>query len=327
MAQINRAWPLSTTLEIFPMKKTLIALAAVAATGAAMAQSSVTISGVADINLVKATGSSAQLASSGNGTSRIVFAGTEDLGGGLKAGFHFEQGISLSDGSASGDFNRNAFMNLSGGFGDLRLGRSLNPAFYTYASWSLTGAANYSVVGSQFSPAGCAATADGCVLNSARYNDQIMYTSPSFNGLTVQFAHQLKGDSGLTPADGTNDLSVRYAAGPLKVGFNYAKTASSGADKHLGASYNFGAFSLNGAWVDPAGVSKGFVVGGSVPMGAVTLTAEIARDTNAKDTDTLLEAKYSLSKRTFAYAYYQNNGKGKAASSVNTTGVGIRHNF
>jgi predicted porin len=132
------------------MKKTLIALAAVAATGAAFAQSSVTLYGVADASLAKVTGKSAYLSSAGtmnNGTSRWGVRGTEDLGGGLKAGFNFEQGLSLNDGSLSkagaGEFGRAAWMNLSGGFGELRLGRTLNPSFYAAAAWELTGAANY----------------------------------------------------------------------------------------------------------------------------------------------------------------------------------------
>lgn len=314
------------------MKKTLIALAAVAATGAAFAQSSVTLYGVADIGIqdTNAPGSKLQLNSSStmnNGTSRWGIRGTEDLGGGLKAGFNFEAGLSLDNGAAgtfSGNyFGRNAFMTLSGGFGELSLGRRLNPAFNTAAAWELTGAANYSAVVSQF----------GGVLVGIRTSDMIMYTSPNMNGFVAQFGHRLKGDNG---TKASNDLSLRYGQGPLVVAFNYNNNSGgTGNNKHLGASYDFGDFKIAGAWIDPAGASKGFAIGGTVNLGTVALTADFVRDTNADDTDFVLEAKYPLSKRTFAYAAYLRDGDKKngafnaatAGKNVGGFGLGIRHNF
>ena len=83
------------------MKKSLIALAVLAASGAAMAQSSVTMYGVADLSLAKSNGVSAQMSGNGvmnNGNSRLGVRGVEDLGGGLKASFNFEQGINAENG-------------------------------------------------------------------------------------------------------------------------------------------------------------------------------------------------------------------------------------
>ncbi|MCB2034975.1 MAG: porin, partial [Ottowia sp.] len=78
------------------MKKSLIALAVLGASGAAMAQSSVTLYGVADAGLAKLEGVSSQMSSAGrmnNGISRLGVRGVEDMGGGLKAGFNFESGL------------------------------------------------------------------------------------------------------------------------------------------------------------------------------------------------------------------------------------------
>jgi len=83
------------------MKKSLIALAALAAVGSASAQSSVTLYGVVDVGYGshKTTGpAGASIKSRGimdtaNAGSRIGFRGVEDLGGGLKAEFVVEQGI------------------------------------------------------------------------------------------------------------------------------------------------------------------------------------------------------------------------------------------
>ena len=88
------------------MKKSLVALAALAAVSAASAQSSVTLYGIVDIGYaaqktdlkgggaIRTTG----LNDSANAGNRIGFRGTEDLGGGLKANFVVEQGISPTSG-------------------------------------------------------------------------------------------------------------------------------------------------------------------------------------------------------------------------------------
>jgi len=84
------------------MKKSLIALAALAASGAVMAQSSVTLYGNVDVafgnHKTESRDGTAFTKSSGvmDGSwagSRLGFRGTEDLGGGLKASFTVEQGI------------------------------------------------------------------------------------------------------------------------------------------------------------------------------------------------------------------------------------------
>ena len=314
------------------MKKTLIALAAVAATGAAFAQSSVTLYGVADAAITKTNnGGETMLSSSSslnNGTSRWGVRGVEDLGGGLKASFNFEGGLSLNDGAAnlSGGqmFSRAANLGLSGGFGSILVGRALTPSFYGIAAWELTGTANYSVVGSQFG-----------FLNT-RSSAQLMYTSPSMAGFSVSFAHVLKGNNvvGAVAATATspaiagverarNNLNAIYRNGPIVVAFAYDKVQDAEAGKSLGGSYDFGGFKLAGSVMDPSGVAKGFTLGGSTTMGPVTLTLDVARDTEAKDTDLLVEAKYALSKRTFTYAALLRDGLTK----TNGFGVGLRHNF
>jgi predicted porin len=58
------------------------------------------------------------------------------------------------------------------------------------------------------------------------------------------------------------------------------------------------------------------------------LVVDVARDTEFKDTDVLLEAKYPLSKRTFIYAAFLRDGDGKnRRTTVNNYGIGVRHNF
>ena len=314
------------------MKKTLIALAAVAATGAAFAQSSVTLYGVADVAVGKANAVGLGFGNDkfqvvanntlNNGNSRIGFRGVEDLGGGLKAGFNFEQAVNIANGATEANqFQRAANMSLMGGFGEIRAGRSLTPSYYSFASWELTGAANYSAVANQFLFVGA----------GSRDAAQIMYRSPSFSGLTVDVATVLKGnDAAATAGDQSKyDIAATYVAGPLAASLAYNKVSGATKNVAVGAKYNLGAFTVAGSLQDPAGVKKGFTIGVSAPVGPVTLTADIARATNTadKNTDFVLEAKYALSKRTFAYGVYMRDGAVAGGKSINAYTVGVRHNF
>ena len=134
------------------MKKSLIALAVLAASGAAMAQSSVTLFGIVDATYAYGSGSVAnksQLTNSGYNSSRLGFRGVEDLGGGMSASFWLEAGVNNDNGSggttstnnqgASGvtgggglTFNRRSTVSLNGGFGEVRLGRDYTPTFWNH---------------------------------------------------------------------------------------------------------------------------------------------------------------------------------------------------
>src|SRR5665647_2881221 len=138
------------------MKKSLVALAALAVVGAASAQSSVTLFGVVDAAVSYGSGdvsNKTQLTNSGYNSSRLGFRGVEDLGGGMSASFWLEAGLANDDGQgaatnsnnqASGagagvngrqglTFNRRSTVSLAGGWGELRLGRDYTPQF-----WNLT---------------------------------------------------------------------------------------------------------------------------------------------------------------------------------------------
>lgn len=306
------------------MKKSLIALAVLAASGAAMAQSSVTMYGVADLSLAKSNGVSAQMSGNGvmnNGNSRLGVRGVEDLGGGLKASFNFEQGINAESGATdAATWQRNAYLALSGGFGRFQLGRSLNPSFWGVAAWELTGAANYSAVFNQFGVAG----------GPFRNNSMFMYTTPNMGGFSGTLGYVAKPDNG---GNAKVDMNLTYANGPLAVALSYFKVNSQPKGLALGAAYDFGMFKLAASLQDAPGASKGFTLGGTVPVGPVALTLDIAREngTGMKNTDFLVEAKYALSKRTFAYAAYYKDGDAGGGvyktGAKNHLGLGVRHNF
>jgi predicted porin len=302
------------------LKLTAIALGALCGTQAAIAQSSVTLYGVADVALTKITGSQVRMISSGtqnNGTSRWGLRGSEDLGGGMKASFNLEAQVSLADGStAASHFSRQANMSLSGGFGTLKAGRALTPSWYGVMAWELTGSANYAVVNSQFGYGGV----------NSRHNAELSYTSPKLGDFTVTVGHLLAPNNGNLAK---NDLNVIYKSGPLAASLVYNKTEGSAKNLALGAAYDFGAVRLAGSWQDArgGGLGKGYTLGATVPVGALSVTFDMARDTTKGDTDSMLEVKYPLSKRTFLYGVVLHNGAGKAAAAVNSTVLGVRHNF
>lgn len=115
------------------MKKTFIAAAAFAGlSGAALAQSSVNLYGIADVFLANqksgvGASSISGLESGGLSTSRLGLTGREDLGGGLAAIFKLEAalGIDVGQSTAGGalQFNRESWVGFEGGFGTVTAGK------------------------------------------------------------------------------------------------------------------------------------------------------------------------------------------------------------
>lgn len=304
------------------MKKTLIALAAVAAATGAMAQSA-TLYGVADLAIGKAGADSVRMygnSALNNGSSRFGVRGSEDLGGGLKASFNVEAAINAKDGKTdAATFGRQAYAAVDGAFGQVRLGRSFTAGYLSQASYDLTGTANYALVG------GHTNSLFPSYVGGTRNDSQVLYTSPSFSGLTAMVGFVAKGNSSTSKQ--TTDFAVIYKQGPLVASAAYSKVQDATKNTSVGASYDLGSVKVVASYQDPAGDKKGYTVGAAAPFGPVTLGLDIGRDTGSvvKSTDYAAEVKYPLSKRTFVYgALYRD---GSAASDKNAYGLGLRHNF
>ena len=316
------------------MKKSLIALAVLGASGFAMAQSSVTLYGVADAGIGKieaGSGAGGNDASDktefisgslmNNGISRIGVRGVEDLGGGLKAGFNFESGLDLDNGnnlgSGGGFWGRAANLWLGGGWGTVKLGRTLNPSFYGTVAWELTGSATYSVVTNTYNFAG----------GGARNNSQFSYKTPNMGGFSAELGYILKPDNG----DRAKwDVNAIYANGPIGVGLSANKTKGTSTNYAIGGKYSFSNFALAASYTNVNNAAnakrRGFSLGGTATFGAASLTLDLTRDTKnewtgKKYTNGLVEAKYALSKRTFVYGAFLR------LDDTNNYGIGVRHNF
>ena len=348
------------------MKKSLIALAVLAASGAAMAQSSVTLFGIVDATYAYGSGSVAdrsRLTNSGYNGSRLGFRGVEDLGGGMSASFWLEAGLNNDDGtggvtntnnqaatSTGGGlvFNRRSTVSLNGGFGEIRLGRDYTPQF-----WNLT----------VFDPYGTNGVGTTQTLNSSlggptiiRASNAIGYFLPGnlggFYG-QVQYYMGENLNNAANEKDG-NGLAGRvgFANGPINVALALSETKYLTGDIqsiNLGGQYDLGVAKIMAHYsqdeIDGGADGKGFLIGGLIPMGAGEIRLAYSTykiDTagaNPRSDKIALGYVHNLSKRTALYATYAHvKNKNGATQSLNGSvtaagdnsngyDFGIRHSF
>ena len=205
------------------IQKTTAAILAIGAlSGAAHAQSSVTLYGIADAGFLfnnNVKGSKLYGLSSAN-SSRWGLQGAEDLGGGLKAIFTLENGYTLGTGALSQgglEFGRKAFVGLtSSTYGTVTLGRQYSAS--NDATSSFASGADWAASGLGY---GTRAGDVDNVDTSNRILNAIKYTSPNYRGVTVGILYSLGGQAGQFSRNAVTDAAVSYVNGPLKLGASY----------------------------------------------------------------------------------------------------------
>ena len=328
------------------MKKTLVAVAALAAS-AAFAQSSVTLYGVADayFGSEKLDGVTSQTVvnSGGLSQSRIGLSVKEDLGAGLSAFAIIEGNVALDQG-AGATANRKSIVGLSGGFGAVSLGQQQTPMQDVLENViDAQGNSAFSTVNA--SAAGNVA-ASGATLFT--YGNSVRSDSPNFDGFSgaVQIGlgenkNQAVGVAS-NSADSGVSLNVKYENGPLGVVFAYQndKATTDGVAAippapavpgeeldteitALGGYYDFGVAKLNLGYVNGkltvtdlaaatsvSGKGRTINVGVTVPVDAFTFVGQYSQaeinDVAGDSKSFALEGRYALSKRTTAYVGYNN---------------------
>jgi len=298
------------------MKKTLIAMAAVAVAGVASAQ--VTITGKIGFG-VRDSSTTAKTVDWTDGG--VTFAASEDLGGGLSAAASMSiSGLTSHGAGTTGD---GASVSLSGGFGKL-----------AYAS----GSSDTDRLGVA-SGLNISATSDAVFGGSGAGVAKLEYTLPAIvDGLTV--TARISGaagggdEIGLTNKDA--QLRLAYTTGALGITYNTIGGTSPATD--MGATYDAGfakfAYAADVSGTYTAAVQRKrseFSV--SVPMGALTLAASTGTRQASSDGSTYVRAKanefnasYALSKRTTVNAAYGNfTTRTGAAQSANT--IKLVHTF
>ena len=338
------------------MKKSLVALAALAVVSAASAQSSVTLFGVVDATLAVGKGDvtdRTQITNSGYNSSRLGFRGTEDLGGGMSASFWLEAGVNNDNGTGSATnannqaaaaalgngqqgltFNRRSTVSLAGGFGELRLGRDYTPQF-----WNLT----------VFDPFGTNGVGTTQTLNSSlggptivRASNSIGYFLPgNIGGIYGQLQYSLGENAQATPAAATekdgNGVGIRvgFANGPINVALATSKTKYAAGDiksTNLGGSYNFGVATVMAHYAQDKNTltadGKGYLLGAAFPIGAGEIKAAYSLyKTDAvgtpKSKKLAIGYVHNLSKRTALYTTFarvsNSGGASQALNGATTT--------
>lgn len=348
------------------MKKSLIALAVLAASGASFAQS-VTLYGIADIyggvvknknytvaNQIKKeieNGTQTVIDSGGFNTSRWGIKGSEDLGGGLTANFKLEQGFKLDSGASGNStgtagpqtFDRQSWVGLSGDFGAVQIGKSWS------AFDDVIGASN-AIFDANLAPI-------YAVFQSANYNDRpqngLRYESPTVAGFAGVVTYALGEDK--TSGKSANDIyafNVTYGEGPVAVQLGYQVEESNAPGESnlkysvLGGSYDFGVAvaKLIFAHVSNVGNAPGeqareYQIGVDVPVNdALTLSASYARSEDSLPAGAYeptrkgyaVGATYAMSKRTFLYSvlsYSEESQQANPDSKTTTASLGIQHRF
>lgn len=309
------------------MKKSVLALAVLGAfAGAASAQSTVTIGGFVDANVIKNIGTKDKTMGDSGG-SRLNFRGSEDLGGGLRANFGLEHRLTPGNGtSTSGTKFWNGFstVGLSGSWGRVDLGRQYTPAFI-HVQNKVDPFLGDTVANLRDTGMRAGGNTTVRVDNSIRYDF-------SANGLTASASIAEQGANPNRPVS----FAVTYGNGPLWAGYGYeatgAETTSAAKANAFGLTYNFGPAKLAvGASTGKNATNstlKGTLLGVTVPLAGGDVKFGIAQ---AKTGGTVTSNKtgigyhYYLSKLTQVYADAAKDSK--VASNKTGYNVGVRVAF
>jgi predicted porin len=346
--------------EIY-MKKSLIALAVLAASGAAMAQSSVTLYGIADVWVGRVSvdngvtdKSYTQMVSGGVSSSRWGMKGSEDLGGGLKANFQLEQAVNIDDGAGTG-FTRAANVGFSGGFGAVKIGVAAT-------AYDDAQARSVAVFDADLSPVNGFTLNDGtatgfknagAVFKSVQYSvgkaaNQIHYQAPNMGGISGAISYALDEDTGAGKA--TTAFNLTYNGGPIGAELAYQNEATEGNANdvkflRLGAAYNFGMATAKVQYgkVDNFGnvanaETTEWAIGADIPLSAALTVGvgyaqsqdEVAGVDGEERSGYGIAVAYSLSKRTTVYGGVKSMTYDPivgADTDVTAYAIGVKHTF
>jgi predicted porin len=311
------------------MKRTLLVAVAALTAGAAMAQGNVTIYGRFNTSLERQKYDGQTHNEMVNNSSRIGFKGTEDLGGGLKAGFQLEHGFNSDTGAAThgagGFWARQSEVNLGGSWGTVRLGNFTSEAYYATADY--VSMHNHDT----------GTSSDFLYAYIGPNTNKISYRTPDMGGFTFEAATTIKEAN----PNASYDLAANYDAGPLHLGAGFEKNGDMNQFA-VRALYEMGPFTVGGYVqrdknVYGDGNRTTLRLSGMYVMGNTELHANFghagkySNEPNSKASQYTLGVNYNLSKRTKVYGFYTRLNEGDAGlytgADFSSLAAGIRHNF
>jgi predicted porin len=313
------------------MKNSLIAAAVLATLGStAFAQSSVQIYGRVNLSVERQkVGDDDANWVMQNSSSRFGLRGTEDLGGGLKAGFVLESGFNPATGQAAGRFwGRQSEVYLGGGWGTVRLGNFTSEAYYATADY----------VSLHNHDTGTSADVFYADTRFFEQANKVAYRAPAFGPFTIEFATNTSD----LPVDTerTYEIAANFDSGPLHLGAGFQDTDDRRQFAFRGL-YELGAFTVGGYVqrdknVYGAGNRTTYRLAGMYTVGSTELHLNYGRagkysDQLGGDSATQWTAglNYNLSKRTKVYTFYTrvNDDSATYTGDFSSFAVGVRHNF
>ncbi len=336
------------------MKKSLVALATLAATGA-MAQ--VSITGLLDAAYIDISGNvaatakgSSIVANEGSATSNIAIAATEDLGGGLKSTVRYEidpRGMFNNAGlygtqvlGNSGLGRHQMFVELAGGFGAIKLG---SPNSISFGAWNAGTPFTTATGGGYTRVAVNAANGQNRIIGT-RYDRSVRYDSPNLNGFVVSALYAPGNDVAQTQSGTPNtipnnrqvtEFGATYANGPLNVAFASLR----GADQtNAGVSFfgvnastvaNPNTWALQTSTVGAGGSTTYNTLSANYKVGATTLYASVGSGDLFTDATTSAKSnnvavKHDIGTYSLLASYRMHSTKAGAAAEVDQKITGLR---
>ncbi|MEG0139382.1 MAG: porin, partial [Comamonas sp.] len=241
-------------------------------------------------------------------------------------------------------FARQSEVNLSGGFGMIRLGNFVPESYYATADY-------ISMHNHDTGSSSDALYYDPVWFGGLSTKNKIGYRTPSMGGLTVDASVSLhEKDPTVGPRKNGYDLAANYGVGPLHLGAGYSKVGGNW-QAALRGLYTFGQVTLGAYYqrnkdddkitATGAGSRNNFRLSAMYALGASEFHANVGRANkwshidDSAATQWTLGYNYNLSKRTKVYGYYTkvNNSKGAnymtgtAGTDFSSFAMGVRHNF
>jgi predicted porin len=218
------------------------------------------------------------------------------VGSGVKANFRLESNGITSNGEVNAPFfGRQAWVGLSGSWGEVRLGRQDSVPFQVMGQFDFNGMSN-GVSSGAYSTVG--------VWNVGRQSRSLQYISPKIaGGLTAQLGFQPKGNGGAGAKDVLSGGAV-YAAGPLAVGASFQTKAASGGDDFMSVagSYNLGVAKVMLGYADAGDNNKGMTAGVSADLAGFTVGAMFGKNSKGvKDKAWEVFVNKEVFKNTYMY--------------------------
>jgi len=340
------------------MQKKLIALAVASlASGAAFAQTNVTMYGIADAGYVYSGGDGGEGSNGDNefsgitsgllSGSRLGFRGEEALGNGLRAVFTLEYSLDIDGNKGVGNSDtegglnaRQQFVGLASNWGTVALGRQYAPGYQAATN-------NDAFAGAAFSPVAFLSNQAGnsiSATSTARWNNAATFTSNNYSGFSFKgiyaFGEYSPGnernlDNGSDNIwdDGAYGLGANYANGPINIDAvwqsrMYRRTLAGAVENQNGGDTNEwyvgGSFDLKFVKLMASYQDQDDNNDGKVDPGALN-TERYGNNNNSIWNVGAVIPVMSSSNIHLSYAQIDYDGEGEGKSDA--FGVGFSHGF